>query len=146
MKIVNISGYDCIFDKGDSILDLVVYVSQGYARVYRSSKLFSRIKMKVTNLQEVDHRNGNMLDNRTENLRCCSALQNSANRTVHKDKKSGLPKGVYKHRNKYKAQIYHRGLYINLGTFMYPEDAESAYQEKAEELHGKFASHISRRD
>jgi len=42
-------------------------------------------------------------------------------------KKSGLPKGVNKHGNKFQAQIWKNGKIVYLGTFDTPEEASAAY-------------------
>ena len=92
----------------------------------------------------VDHKNRNGLDNRRNNLRVCTQSQNLANISSHSDRKYPLPKGVgYKaHRkaNPYFAQIMCDGKRIFLGAFPTVEAASTAYQEKAKELFGEFAS------
>jgi hypothetical protein len=42
-------------------------------------------------------------------------------------KKSGLPKGVTKVRDKFRAQIWRNGKYVHLGIFNTPEEASEAY-------------------
>ena len=80
------------------------------------------------NLPCVDHKNGNQLDNRIENLRWVTKQQNNWNRTR---------KGYSITRNgKYEARIRHNGKYIHLGTFSTPEDARQAYETKFIELRG----------
>jgi len=85
----------------------------------------------------VDHINGDKLDNRIENLRECSHQDNMRNRK----KKLGktLSKGVYKHHNKYKAMIRSDGVEHYLGLFNSEREAAQAYNTAAERLHGDFA-------
>ena len=90
----------------------------------------------------VDHINRDQLDNRINNLRLVSPLQSSANTGKHSDRISNLPKGVYQQKSgNYQAQIHCRGKRHYLGTFASIEEAAKAYQRKADELHGAFASH-----
>lgn len=89
---------------------------------------------------DVDHINGNGLDNRRKNLRECSHMDNRRNTRRHRNNKSGF-KGVSWNpsRKKWCAFIYHEGKSINLGGFATPEEAHNVYCRKARELHGEFA-------
>jgi len=89
---------------------------------------------------EVDHRNGDLLDNRLENLRLCSHEENMRNRKTRHNNKCGL-KGVtlLKRSGRWMAQIGFAGNNKYLGTFDRPEDAHLAYQRAAVALHGEFA-------
>lgn len=88
----------------------------------------------------VDHINGNVLDNRKENLRACTHTQNMWNRKTQKNNKLGV-KGVYfcHHRLKYVARIVVNKKKINLGRFDKLEDAAQAYKDAALLYHGEFA-------
>lgn len=89
--------------------------------------------------QEVDHINGNKLDNRKLNLRFCSRTQNCHNTKRHCNNRSGY-KGVFKQRSKWAAQIkIPNEKNIHIGTFETPELAAKAYNEKAKLIQGKFA-------
>lgn len=82
-----------------------------------------------TNKVVVDHKDGNPLNNRLDNLQLISQRENlSKERTT----KSGLPVGVYfrKDKNKYQAQIHINGKQIYLGLFNTPEEASEVYQSK----------------
>jgi hypothetical protein len=86
----------------------------------------------------VDHVNGNTLDNTKRNLRLCTAFDNSANRKIHANNKSGY-KGVYKTKNNtWRATINNRGRLIYLGHFKTPELAYEAYCKASKEYHGGF--------
>lgn len=87
-----------------------------------------------------DHINGNPLDNRKENLRICTSLQNSRNARVRIDSISGY-KGVSfrKDHQVWRARIQVDGKLIHLGHFRTPEDAARAYDEAAKEYFGEFA-------
>lgn len=87
---------------------------------------------------QVDHANGDTLDNRRCNLRSATASQNQWN----KGPQCGRPlKGVTfdKLAGKWKAQIYHDGRCRHLGQFATPEDAARAHDAAALALRGRFA-------
>ena len=92
----------------------------------------------------VDHINANRLDNRLSNFRKCTFAENLRNQRVYKNNISGY-KGVNKRLRSdgqfsYRARIRHEGHLFQLGTFSNPEDAALAYNHKALELFGEFAS------
>jgi len=89
---------------------------------------------------EIDHINGNRLDNSIANLRLANDLQNAANSGVRRDNISGV-KGVSWHRRagKWQAQINECGRRTSLGYFDKISDAAIAYQERAKIVHGEFA-------
>ena len=88
-----------------------------------------------------DHINGVRDDNRIENLRECTAAQNS-----HNAKGKGqrdLPKGIHYHkkRQRYVAYIDTNGTRKNVGEFKDLGKATAALEAAREELHGEFAKH-----
>lgn len=89
---------------------------------------------------EIDHIDGDGLGNRLVNLRTCTRSQNNANQR----KTRGLSsfKGVTWNRNNrlWKAQIQYEGRQINIGHFESETEAARAYDAKARELFGEFAS------
>jgi len=98
--------------------------------------LLHRIILNAPKDMQVDHINGNRLDNRRENLRLCTHQQNCMNR---KPVTPGY-KGVSWAKGKWRAQIRYQGYTHYLGNnFDAPEEAAQAYDEKAKELFGEFA-------
>lgn len=90
----------------------------------------------------VDHINGNILDNRLTNLRCCSISQNLRNRGKNRNNTTGY-KGVVKVVRRglegYRAEIRHNYRKRYSGTFPTAVEAAMEYNRMALELHGEFA-------
>lgn len=88
---------------------------------------------------DIDHANGNGLDNRLVNLRAATRQQNSAN--SRRRGRSSRFKGVCwdKSRGLWLAGVKFDYRRINLGRFAVEEDAARAYDKKARELFGAFA-------
>lgn len=87
---------------------------------------------------EIDHIDGDGLNNRIENLRLATVSQNMSNRSLWRNKKSGLPKGVTIQDGKYRARVVKNRKTFVIGIFTNPEDASKAYQEAAKVFHGEF--------
>ncbi len=89
---------------------------------------------------QVDHANGDGLDNRRGNLRTASRAQNQQNQGRRTDNSSGF-KGVCWHskRGKWYARIGCNGVTRSLGLFDSPEEAHAAYCRAAVATHGQFA-------
>ena len=88
----------------------------------------------------LDHIDNNPLNNRIENLREATHLQNSHNRKLAKNNSCGF-KGVTKCRNKWVAQIQVNGIKKNLGYFKTPSEAHEAYKKEADKSFGQFSRH-----
>lgn len=87
---------------------------------------------------DVDHRNGNTLDNRRKNLRPATPSGNAANQRIKPH--SSKYKGVRKHRDgKWEARIRHQQRLTYLGLHPSEEQAARAYDRAARELFGEFA-------
>lgn len=89
--------------------------------------------------EEVDHINGNGLDNRQCNLRIASRSQQCMNQ--RKTRGVSQYKGVTWHKNnrKWLTQIVCEQKHIYVGYFENEIDAAKAYDKKAKELFGEFA-------
>lgn len=91
---------------------------------------------------DVDHRNGDTLDNRRENLRITTVPLNRRNRQPNRTY-AGRPtssryKGVSWHKGRWEAAIAVGGVRHRLGRFVSEEDAAAAYDRASRELHGDF--------
>ena len=89
-------------------------------------------------LAEIDHINGDRADNRFENLREATRLQNATIRKKPSTNTSGFL-GVSISRGKYLSQISHNNHIHYLGRYDTPEEAHDVYMKKAIELKGEFA-------
>lgn len=90
---------------------------------------------------KVDHRDGDGLNNRRDNLRECS---NAENCRAFRKKWSGSTskfRGVSWHKSSssWVSQLCFNGKVFHLGCFKHQEDAARAYDKKAKEIFGEFA-------
>ena len=88
---------------------------------------------------EIDHINGDFLDNRIENLRPSTHQQNMLNRKTPSHNKTGV-KGVYMTRGKYRSQITSNGKTFHLGSFPNLNEARIAVETARKKFHKEFAN------
>jgi|TARA_R110000824_G_scaffold71132_5_gene182367 hypothetical protein len=135
------------------VVEAISKRAKWYAHVPHTSKKYyamngnrdlsiHRVVMNAPKGMDVDHINGDPLDNRKENLRICTRSENCRNRKVRTTSKSGY-KGVYTTPyGRFQAYIGNpdkKSRHISLGTYDAPEEAARVYDRKALELHGEFA-------
>jgi len=91
---------------------------------------------------QIDHINGNVKDNRIENLRLATYAENQWNAKTRVDNKSGV-KGVCWHKKtqKWRAQIKQNKVLYDLGVYNTIQKAKEVVQKKRIELHGEFTRH-----
>jgi hypothetical protein len=90
--------------------------------------------------EEIDHRNGDKLDNRKTNLRYCHHLENSRNVYARRNNTSGVT-GVYFRHGKWFARISSKELsprIQHLGTFTEKKDAVAARDAAVLKYFGDF--------
>ena len=102
--------------------------------------LLHRLILRPPSGMQVDHIDGNPLNNRRSNLRICTNAQNLANSRKAKGKTS-LFKGVFWNREsqKWKSAISPKGKQIHLGFFTDPILAAKVYDKAARLYFGEFA-------
>lgn len=88
--------------------------------------------------RDIDHRDGDGLNNQRGNLRECSKAQNGQNRRKSIRNKSGY-KGVTVHGKKFQAAIKIDGKHTFLGTFTSAMEAALVYNEASVKYFGEFA-------
>jgi hypothetical protein len=124
------------------------YAEKGRYTYYaaRTDKLKKKIRihrfiMNPTSNLQIDHINGNGLDNRKENLRICTHQQNQYNKKLSKNNSSGI-KGVHwdKSRNKWRAKIKINNKEKYLGRFKDRIEAKEVYTKFAKQYFGEFYS------
>lgn len=104
---------------------------------YRSHRLIWAHVYGLPVPEQIDHVNGARADNRLENLREATPMQNSQSKKTHANNFLGV-KGVSQRGNKYIARITVQKETICLGTFTSAEAASSAYIAAAHKYHGEF--------
>jgi hypothetical protein len=108
-------------------------ITRPYVNGKKTMVKMHRFILNVPNSLEVDHINGNGLDNRKENLRFARRFENGRNINVVRSK-SGY-KGVRWESGAWRADIH--GKY--LGRFKTPIEAAVAYDNFAIKNYGEFA-------
>lgn len=87
---------------------------------------------------QIDHADGNKLNNTRENLRECTQKENCQNRKARENTSSKY-KGVVKVNQKWRARICISGKIHHIGYFETEEAAAKSYNQKAKENFGEFA-------
>jgi hypothetical protein len=118
---------------------------RGYLYLYHKNKsyLAHRVAFAFINGRwpefQIDHINGDKLDNRACNLREASHSQNLFNQRVKRNSTSGV-KGVFPiPKGRWRAEIKAHGKVYRLGHYDTIDEAASAYEKAAQRLHGEFA-------
>lgn len=104
-----------------------------------SHGLMHRMILKAPAKTEVDHKDGNGLNNQTGNLRLCTHAENGWN-ARRPTKQTTKYRGVYLNGAHIRACISVNKKYLHLGYFKTQEDAAKAYNEAAKKYHGEFAT------
>jgi hypothetical protein len=116
-----------------------IFASRGYAftRIDGVVMMMHRFIMDASADAEVDHIDGDGLNNQRYNLRVCSRAENAKNR--HTSTGRSRFKGVWRDRSSWRATIWSDGKRSHLGSFVSERKAARAYDKAARELHGEFA-------
>lgn len=114
------------------------YVTRAWIRIHR-------VIMKAPDDMEVDHINGDLLDNRKCNLRICTHAQNSKNRKPNKNGKSKFKGVTWREEKKkstsrrWRVRISIDGKRIHVGDYITEREAAIAYNNAALKYHGEYA-------
>lgn len=151
MKLNN--GAECVVDDADCAF-LMQWVwqidSKGYAvRTVHLGKVdgnhrktsikMHRLLTAAPSGYQVDHVNGDKLDNRKKNLRICTNSQNQMNGASYRGSSSKFRGVSYRKRDKlWVAQIQKDKKKHHIGQFECEKDAALAYNAKAKHLFGEF--------
>ena len=143
-------GYEAVIDATDvplvegfnwkaQIDSHTVYANRTGPRPRRENIIMHRVLMGFPVGLEVDHRDGNGLNNRRANLRDATVSQNRSNRKLGPGNKAKL-KGVSWHKlaGKWQAHITANKKHVYLGLFNDADAAHAAYARASAELHGEF--------
>lgn len=124
--------------------DLHDYLSQwkwhyndGYADRKENGKHIRMHRAVMNTNKMIDHKNGNSLDNRKENLRIANHSTNAMNMRKHKGK--SVFKGVSKEGNKWRTQVFYNNQRVFSAYFKTERQAGLAYDLNAPILFGEFA-------
>lgn len=146
------NGWVSIFDAEDEAfinsLGKLFVDSAGYAVFehkighFRTIVHVHKTLMNCNHGRVLDHKNGNKLDNRKENLRAVTYGQNCQNRANFKTtKSSSIYRGVFRTSNgkRWRAKISFENKSRAIGTFDSEIEAAQAYDFAARELFGPMA-------
>jgi hypothetical protein len=129
-----IAGYSHTKDDGRKYW--VIGIGKRYIKAHRLVWLYTYGKWPA---QDVDHIDGNGLNNKLSNLREATRSENCRNRGANCNGTSGY-KGVHWHKRTktWHARIMANGKSFFLGQFVEREKAHEAYVKASHELHGQF--------
>ena len=120
---------------------------RGYSRIVINNKMYRTHRIIFLMHHgylptEIDHIDGDKLNNKIENLRAANRSQNLLNKKISNKNTSGV-KGVSwcKERNKWEVQMYVNGTKKFVGRFDDLDVAKAMAISFREKNHGEFANH-----
>jgi hypothetical protein len=119
------------------------YAVRWSARPNRKQLLMHRLvleRMGFSNFKEVDHADGNELNNTRSNLRPASRSENGCNKRIQSNNTSGF-KGItmVDRPLPWRSNITRNKKTVFLGYFSSAVEAASAYDIAAKQIHGEYA-------
>ena len=148
MKIIILSdGSKCLVDDEDfeSLSKNKWTMSTGgYAYRKKPKNKYLAMHRQIMNVskdQTIDHINGNPIDNRKQNLRFCTDVQNGFNTGKRRGKTTSKYKGVSlcSKDKKWKAYININKKCTYIGSYKTEKEAAKAYNYVAEKLYEEYA-------
>lgn len=140
----------CDIESMEELLKYYWNERRGYARSSEGKKKVyaHRIVMGVGDFEvnkQVDHINGNTLDNRKQNLRVVTSRQNGLNSSIRSDNTSGVTGVCWdKRRQKWLVRVHENGKEIILGYFDDFDNAVTARKDGEEKYYGEYSYDNSR--
>lgn len=107
---------------------------------WHKSVLMHRLIIDVSPEQQVDHINGNGLDNRKENLRICNSSENQQNSSCARGKSKYKGVTWNKNENLWLVRIMYKGKRLFLGYYKNEIEAAKIYDKAALKYFGEFAN------
>lgn len=138
-SILTKNGFETFVDDIDYevLKDYVWYSSpEGYCTAYIGNKKIKMHRLIMGNPKGkiVDHKDTNPLNNRRDNLRLVTPVENAQNRKKNKNKTSSKYKGVFFKNNCYIAKLIANGEEYFMGYYKSEVAAAYAYNKKAKEV------------
>lgn len=93
----------------------------------------------ILGIKKVDHKDGDRLNNRRQNLRCATGSQNAGNKRKSSRPKSSRFKGVYWHKQRGQWRVSVANPQQFLGAFTDEAEAAAVYDRAARARWGEFA-------
>lgn len=146
MKLIPLTrGLECMIDDEDhallSLINWYVGRNKTSQKSYARNDVFGRMHrflMMANSGQEVDHIDGNSLNNQKHNLRICSLKENRRNRSKNLNSKNRY-KGAYFMNGKWISKIRVDDKMLCMGPYLNEEDAAKSYDDAAKKYYGEFA-------
>lgn len=120
--------------KSSGYVQVNLYRDGGYKHVF-VHRLVATAFLGPSEL-DINHKDGNKLNNCAENLEYVTQRENSAH---HYKQHRALPTGVYKAGNRYRAMMRNDGKCAHIGYYATAKDASLAYQAAIAKIGGKDA-------
>lgn len=155
MKIIPLTkGYESLIDDEDfekvSKFKWHIFITRGKHNVYavftdhsKSGDKTIRMHRMILNAKkndQVDHIDGNGLNNQKFNLRICTNSQNQANKSFNKNNSTGFKGVTYReNEDRYIAQITYNRKNYYLGIYKSPISAARAYNRAAKKYFKEFS-------
>lgn len=117
------------------------YIGGGRAKPKYKTILLHRLIADAPSHMQVDHINGNPLDNRKSNLRLCTQAENCRNAAKRKNSRTSRYKGVCwdSESRKWLVQIQVNEHQTKIGRFHSETVAAESYNKAAKKYYGQFA-------
>lgn len=106
----------------------------------KKGTILSRYLLNPPKNMVVDHINRNPLDNRRENMRICTQMENTRNKTKQSNNTSGIPSVEWqKDANMWRVRVKYLGNKIHIGYFKNKLEAGYVRDQVIMQLHGEYA-------